>query len=181
MARTRWSDRVAYHEAGHAVSALVLGLPVAHVRLGPVGHGSRGAALTFLNPPLWFVHAFARWYRVPCLTSGRRRYVVAHIVNSWAGWVAERRYLRAHGCEPPLSFEGSYDWDAARRAQWMCRMPDWAIPRVSLRRQAERIIHERWPCVVVVAETLLAQRMLSGAGLAALIPGLGRRRAALSR
>jgi hypothetical protein len=168
VARTRWSERIAYHESGHFVTALAQGLAVEDIRLGPIRHGSRGAALTFANPPRWFVEAFANWGPRPLLTADRQRYIEAHIVNSWAGWVAERYHLAAHGREP-LPFEGTSDWDAVRRAQWMCRWPDWAVPRVSMRCRTELFVREMWPSVVCVATMLLALRRLSGAELAVLI------------
>lgn len=162
MARTRWAERIAYHEAGHAVSALVLGLRVEHVRLGPLRHGGQGAVVQ-LRAPRWFVVDFERWRRVRRLTPTRRRYIRAHIVNSLAGRAAECRHLIAYGREPSRSFVGSYDWDAVLRASFMAGKGRWRPS--SLRREAERLIRENWDRVAAVAEALLERRMLSGAEL----------------
>ena len=138
----------AYHEAGHAVMSIVLGLSVNSVTIVR----SRDSLGCVKSPPVLGYEDRTR--------SGRRRLARAHIVSSYAGLEAQKLV------DPdPKDFAGEHDDENAR---WLSREYH-VFPRIlncvgdeyheayleRLRGEARRLVRKHRPAIDAVAEALL--------------------------
>ena len=146
----------AFHEAGHAVIAVHLGLTIGPVTIVPVkgpgpGEGSRGSAVV-INPLL-------SWRR----GDGRRRPLMeAYVVALFAGCAAEGVL---HGEEQEVD---GLDDEMARH--WLKEMPpsrrgcmwDEVFSRYvrKLKRRAVRLVEEHFADIRTIAELLIERKTL---------------------
>lgn len=145
------SMHVAYHEAGHGVSAAALGLKVRCLTITPIGesdgHIVYGESLM----------------HVPCDTV---------VLTTLAAGAAERRYLGI----PLLAAGWPTNADDLREAQTLfdlilSREPECQhLSFVDWQLKAAALIDEHWTWVERVAETLIVERRMSGADILALRP-----------
>lgn len=155
----------AYHEAGHAVAACVLGVAIAIVALGPERHAEEDSvsgyirfgprpndlALTPEDPPTLEL-------------------IEQHVIIDHAGWPAQER---ATGVKAGIG----RIYDETRSHEVLSRLiPDETERRAFLARaeaRALQIVTEHWPAVEAVAKALLLQRRLSGDQVQAIFAAVG--------
>jgi len=137
---TEHPNSVAFHEAGHAVIAVALGMPVAQVSIFRPKDGLDGAT-TFRRgsqSPIW-----------------------QQLVVSYAGYSAERRIDKTVTWD-----EDSNDfYDFEKGVVWEFAAPSDQIilrRRRALKRKSARLVTELFPVIQAVAEELLLKRRLSG-------------------
>src|ERR1700722_13727258 len=134
--------RTAIHEAGHAVVALAVGVPLAEATIVPEGD--------FLGHV--FAPSGARYWQDGddgCL----RELVEADCIVSLAGGVAERLLLPA-----PFDRRGcSSDYRNVR--EWLRK---WELCRGAIMRRTERLVRRHAEAIERVAEALIAHRRLPG-------------------
>jgi ATP-dependent Zn protease len=149
--------RTAYHEAGHAVAALMLGLPLEEVSITMDGeHGLVGG--THCRPRLAHLDPDTHWGRVSPEDAGQLR---AAIMVSCAGPLAEAR------CTGRFTWRcGEGDRETAMEyARYMRHDPAafQAYLDAIFRQTAELINATRtWPLVEAVAQALLERGRLDG-------------------
>jgi hypothetical protein len=180
--------KVAYHEAGHAVAAVVLGRAIIHVSIVPTGewlghirHPKGIADPSFQSvvslrerPPLE-IKAKAAWlkrFQRRVRTDGarlalRRRRARAEIAIRLAGSRAEK------------IFSGRWDnWGARHDREHALDLADLLANDSSVTSKgildredarADRILKENWPSVEAVADALLGKSQLSGREVRAIV------------
>jgi hypothetical protein len=148
----------AYHEAGHAIAALALGLPVSHAMIEPArcGNGVEGTVLH--GPALDWVEdrtaVHRRSRRAPRLTRRERTQLESDLVVCAAGLAAEQILL---GGRPSQNWNGTDDRDQARDVARLLGHHGAALTAYVARARVEamRILRERWADVRAVARALL--------------------------
>lgn len=151
LGETRRERRIAstaYHEAGHAVAAVVLGVPIVTVTIVP----SAGAHGHMQMPARWI--ADVHGYRVPS-----RDLVERYVVKALAGVTAQRkaypRSVRSH--------HGRSDGESAFSVAVLV-MPD--SERVIqafidyCQARAEQLVEEYWASVTEVAQELVTRKTI---------------------
>jgi hypothetical protein len=142
---SRW--RVAYHEAGHAVVAVHMALPLLYATLGESGSALGANAEVRLDGrrcPRFVLRRSRppskRWYAAH---PKAKRWQSAHDAFARAGSAAERRYLRSLGVDPRT-----------------CRESEWVVfPEIG-ESLARGIVRARWGEVAELAAALLERRFL---------------------
>lgn len=184
MTNKKWEARVAYHEAGHAVAARLLGIGITYVTLLPVAAG--GAASTQ-------AHSAARsaWDKdVSSLLAAIEKDTIVVLSGPHAGY-------RFHPADGPKHQKGcSQDRAAAMDHAELAILienkgraltddeddgetlaPEDAARAVlmaqDLEKQAEALVAENWPAITRVAEALLIRRVLNQADVDELIARAG--------
>jgi ATP-dependent Zn protease len=154
-------EGIAYHEAGHTVVGLKMGLDLLATDILPDGAGGRGHT-QFARPGSWF-HPQRR-----DLTARERDTVDRVLVTFLAGFAAESRIGAA-------DTEGSgYDVDEAVR-DWIALLTTADAERQAaldcyLDRARSELEHPgTWPEVETVARRLLSEQYMDGAKVRALI------------
>jgi len=144
--RERRIASTAYHEAGHAVAGVVLGVPILEVTIVP----SAGAHGSVRMPTRWV--ADVHGYRVPS-----RDLVERYVVKLLSGVTAQRkaypRSVRFH--------HGRSDRESALSVAVLV-MPD-SEPVVQAflnycQARAVQLVEEHWPSVIGVAQELIVKR-----------------------
>lgn len=143
-----------YHEAGHAVAAIVLGMTFDHVRINSVYPGMAGE----LGGSVLQVG-----YRQNPPKDSRQ----AHIVQTLAGSEAERLRLRSLGLcwrtkeGEKLPFNpGSMEDDTRLVVGFLGREPE-ARELTELRDRATALLQEQWPTVEALVSRLQGDSVLS--------------------
>ena len=148
---------VAHHQAGHAVAAWVLGLPLAKVTI-PV-HDDMVASCTYQGWP--------RWFRpdVTLLTQHRLQ-AGRHITSMLAGPEAERRHRAeaGHVDDQALADIARHDHDSATDlATYLAgNTADFEALLARLRADTFALVEEHWTSVAGLAGQLQSHRQMTG-------------------
>jgi ATP-dependent Zn protease len=148
--KCRTRESIAYHEAGHAVVNVLLGLPVESVKIIPGRRQLHGARMRTLGTTIM---------KVSGTVAGRRR----RAESSLAGPLAEERFLAARSREDVIDLDRVTALDQAPK----CRRGsdaalDWFADRAE---KARRLIDKHWSIIGSVAACLLERKALTGAEL----------------
>ena len=148
---------VAHHQAGHAVAAWVLGLPLAKVTI-PV-HDETDGGCTYQGWPRWFrpdVTVFAQ----------HRVQAERHITSMLAGPEAERRHRAeaGHVDDHALADNARHDYDSATDlATYLAAdTADYEALLARLRTHTVALVEEHWASVISLAEQLLSHHQMTG-------------------
>ncbi|MEQ1884008.1 MAG: M50 family metallopeptidase [Bryobacteraceae bacterium] len=134
----------AYHEAGHATAAWLLGLRFKNVTIVPGRQGTLGC-ITELNAPKWFRPGEQLTPRIRMMAERR-------IVTFFAGKCAQEQYL---GKKVRSGYESDYD-SAVALAATLCSDSDVADAYLHYCLTASQaLIRRHWSAVDRVAKTLL--------------------------
>jgi hypothetical protein len=148
---------IAIHEAGHAVAALVVGMPLIMATILPGENGTLGHIETHSGGPYW-----QPGDGKDCL----RELVEAECIMTLAGGMAERLFL------PRSDRRGCWeDYERVRLLLWYCD-----LHRPTLVRHTERLVRLHAEVIKSVAGALIIHRWLSGDDVEALCPGITLRR-----
>lgn len=148
----------AYHEAGHAVAAWILGLKFKQVTIHPTGRGTLGC-ITELNAPRWFRPDLQMTPRIRVMAERR-------ILVFFAGKCAQEQYL---GKGVRTGYESDYDAAVALAAK-LCSDSDVADAYLTYcLTAAKAVIRRNWSAVAAVAEALVEVETLSFGQVARLI------------
>src|SRR5580700_8130759 len=137
--------RIAYHEAGHAVVALLVGIGVDGAQIGLEGQADKKAFVR-IRTPSWYLQAIPG---TTLLTPVQRAYTAASIKHKMAGWLAEREYV--NGAVPMYDLAHTIDGEAIRQAQRMIGVRDWRHWSPALWAATETLIDENWYRIDAVA------------------------------
>lgn len=150
---------VAIHEAGHAVVGLALGLPVRRVSI--IADGESAGRTSGVKRPVWVKNALevgSPW-RQPRIV----HWVLNEITTLLAGGLAGKR------------FTARFDWQGSRgdrhqEIDLALRLLDDDERQAGallkwLRLRSARLVDRHWAAINAVADGLVAQRSLSGAGI----------------
>ncbi len=148
---SEWLDLIAYHEAGHAVAALIGGLSVECVW---IDRTSSDYDLVFQGC---------------CHLNGidfcmERPLAEAWIFSSFAGPIAERRRCREIRCRPVDIFDNpdcEAAYDMAMGWEDYSQIIDRAVAR------AKRVVRTVWPAIAAVGKCLVESRSTDGTRVAA--------------
>lgn len=81
-------EKIAFHEAGHAVISLKLGIPVRRATIVPADDGSLGHVLSSGSP---------KWFKPDRQCDARtKRYLRKRVITLMAGCIAEKRRAGRH-------------------------------------------------------------------------------------
>jgi len=148
----------AYHEAGHAVVAWLLGLKFQNVTVKPNIDGTLGC-LSKLNAPKWFRPEVEMTARTRVMAERR-------IVVFFAGRSAQEQFL---GKQIRSGFESDYDAGVALAA-YFCSDSDVADAYLNYCRTVSRAIVRRyWAEVATIATALAGNETLTFSQVAKLI------------
>lgn len=136
---------IAYHEAGHAVAALRLGVPVRHVTIDPENDDG-GIVLGHVR--------FRSGDKDPP-SLGHRLLVI-----SLAGPAAQRRYAP----RSPVRVNGASDFAHAQRESELCSSDPMAARSLHHwgEREARHLVAREWWLVERIADILIRRRTISG-------------------
>jgi ATP-dependent Zn protease len=164
---------IAMHEAGHAVAAIALYLPLRSVDLVPRkmsgGGDSQGlSSLADLDPRT--------------IRGKGEEAVMPHLVHSMAGAIAEAKvnpHVHGSGCD---AWDVQHQRRLATLAFWNVTTPEGQEQiedRVnalleSAREEAVRLVEERWAAIEQVASLLIRKRRLGAAEVARIVHRVGR-------
>jgi hypothetical protein len=148
---------VAHHQAGHAVAAWALGLPLAKVTI-PV-HDETVGGCSYQGWPRWFrpdVTLFAQ----------HRQQAERHITSMLAGPEAERRHRAEAGPvdDQALADNARHDYDSATDlVTYLAEdTANYEALLARLRAGTSALVEEHWAAVVSLAEQLLSHREMTG-------------------
>lgn len=152
----RRNQASAYHEAGHAVVAVLLARSVQSVKLHPGTHcGKCAGRVRCTNHPRLTLRGASNPARI-------RQYIEREIIIAWAGLAAESLHRGRK------TLDGAGD-DAEMITALLRRLEPDAERRTALGRnlfeQTVRLLKRRWSAVRRVAEALVQHGFLTGAGL----------------
>lgn len=146
-----------FHEAGHAIVATALGIPITSIRVSPEPFEVKG----FGGPVLGIVRFDAEW---PVFNdrARERAHVATHISVALSGPLAQGLYL-GHSVEDDMS-EGGDGWAANTFAEMLYFQPSKRHDFVN--RQRAKTLEllaqpEIWAAVQVLASVLVERRRLS--------------------
>ncbi len=152
MARTRRSELAAYHEAGHAVVGLYLGMQIDGVLM----RGRHGFPVTYWTE------------RRP--SKGRTEYTASTVIFGWAGYCAERAALRRWGKSWPKGeprFWKTTDYARSRSYMQECGIQAARRrPRIArLEKSTRALVENLWPAIEALAKALLKRRAMRFKGI----------------
>lgn len=154
-------EAAAYHEAGHALVALVVGVDVRRVTVLARKRRVRGAVIQSLG---------ATYTSFPCghpeLLAGKKDAVL-----KLAGPLAEERYRPARPSGELVNVEEDYVLGLAHQAvgpRNACL--DWFVKR---RDESQKLVIKHWAVIRAVATGLLDQRSLNGSDLKSIARNAG--------
>jgi hypothetical protein len=147
--------RVSYHEAGHAIAAIALGVPVRCASVYPLGE-ERGRVV------------FAQTFKDVDLE--------VHLLLTLAGPTAELRHAPTASWSELLAGGDMYDVETIFGYERL--VEKWTPDRVSaeigeFRAKADRLVERYWPWIGRTAEQLAERRYLTGVEIEALRRGAG--------
>ena len=153
-------ERVAYHEAGHAVSAIFLRIPFDRATIipGKTSDGEEYLGIVEISSKF-----FRNFHPDISLTPRTREKIEDLIINAYAGTLAEKRYIGRHdwrGAEPDLHSTIRFShYAAGGEGDIETVFFRW------LRLRTDALIDQHWNKVQNVANALLDRKTLSAMGV----------------
>jgi hypothetical protein len=153
-------DRMAtaYHEAGHAVIARTLGIPVKLATIKP-GEGYAGRVLTKVSN--YETQTRALWMREALMS------FAGAIAEGEMGGIGSKdawRTTRGEGGDLTSVRHAVHKFigEPLKDGRVLIYKPDYRAMRPKLKRQAQQLVRKHWPAIERVAKALIEHETLSG-------------------